>query len=216
MCDEGSRPGQELPHLCAKLARAPIWPRSPTVSRPHRTREPATAGGSFAGNPPSPRGCSASRATTPHLTPPPGSSGVPGRTGPGACDAWSRRMRSTNPIGPAAVALAAVVTVGCTRESSRGPVGWAASAPSSPAGQTVAQSWSRSTSNDRPEPGGEAPRFRSIATVGVASRQSVDARDRQLGVANAQPPIPPIPKWPYDGVTVELGTTPQAGMPAER
>src|SRR5580698_1498064 len=52
----------------------------------------------------------------------------------------------------AAALLAAGPVLGCTRESSRGPVQWTASNPSSPTGQTLAQAWSRSTSSDSPVP----------------------------------------------------------------
>ena len=123
------------------------------------------------------------------------------------------RMRSTRSLGFAAAALAAAGLLGCTRESSRGPVGWAASHPASPAGQTVAQSWSRSTSSDKVETGSDAPRAPSLVPVAIEAPPSTDACDRPLGVTNAQPPTP---KWPYDGVTLELAPTPRPAEPPRR
>jgi hypothetical protein len=61
------------------------------------------------------------------------------------------RMRKTRP-GKAALLLALTPLLGCTRETNRGPVQWTASDPASPEGQTDAQAWSRSTSNDEDVP----------------------------------------------------------------
>jgi hypothetical protein len=49
----------------------------------------------------------------------------------------------------AGLLLISAPVLGCSRESSRGPVRWTASDPASPAGQSAAQAWSRSTSNDK-------------------------------------------------------------------
>jgi len=65
-------------------------------------------------------------------------------------------MKTTRFI--AALALMVGAVLGCAKESSRGPVLWTASNPSSPVGQTAAQAWSRSTSSDTPQPASEAPR----------------------------------------------------------
>jgi hypothetical protein len=90
-------------------------------------------------------------------------------------------------------------------------VGWAAGNPASPAGQTVAQSWSRSTSSDKRETGSDATQAPSLVPVAIEAPVSTDVCDRPLGVTNAQPPTP---KWPYDGVTLELAPTPSPAEPA--
>ena len=99
----------------------------------------------------------------------------------------------------AAAALGAALALGCTRESSHGPVQWTASNPASPVGQTQAQAWSRATSTDAPEPAHEAPFVPDAA-------RSPCATQPPTGVTNAQPPVPqpPTPRWPYDGVTLIL------------
>ena len=95
----------------------------------------------------------------------------------------------------AAAALAAAPVLGCTKASSRGPVQWTASNPSSSVGQSAAQAWSRSTSSDKPEPAGAAP-----AIGGVAPAPAGAECEQGAGVTNAQPPT----RWPYDGVILRL------------
>jgi hypothetical protein len=92
-----------------------------------------------------------------------------------------------------AAAIAAGLLLGCTKESSRGPVQWTASNPSSAVGQTAAQAWSRSTANDTPERAREPHLNPSLVRASAA---------QPSGVTNAQPPTP---RWPYDGVTLQLG-----------
>lgn len=53
--------------------------------------------------------------------------------------------------------MAACAMLACTRETSRGPVAWTASNPSSATGQTASQAWSRSTSSDTAQPAPAAP-----------------------------------------------------------
>jgi hypothetical protein len=97
-----------------------------------------------------------------------------------------------------AVALAMATLLGCTRQTSNGPVQWTASNPGSPEGQTLAQGWSRSTTNDAREHVREAPPTPSVETVPSCAPV-------QPGVTNLQPPTP---RWPYSGVTLQLGETP--------
>lgn len=58
----------------------------------------------------------------------------------------------TRPCLAAILLIAVSPWIGCSKQQSQGPVGWTASNPSSPAGQTEAQAWSRSTSNDKIPP----------------------------------------------------------------
>ena len=99
----------------------------------------------------------------------------------------------------AAAVLAAGPVLGCARESSRGPVRWTASNPSAAVGQTNAQAWSQSTSNDRYVRASEKPPF-TIIVPGSAG--GLGDQVEPSGVTNAQPPSP---RWPYDGVTLQLG-----------
>jgi hypothetical protein len=104
----------------------------------------------------------------------------------------------------AAAALAA--SLGCTKQSSRGPVQWTASNPSSPVGQTAAQAWSRSTSSDKRV----TPAATGIpSTQGPASAPALidtSCVEQAPGVTNVQPE--PRPRWPYNGVTLQLGYGP--------
>jgi hypothetical protein len=99
--------------------------------------------------------------------------------------------------------------LGCTRQSSRGPVQWTASDPASPAGQSAAQAWSRSTSNDKyvraskKGPMGNElvgvqnveatpiPPSRGPAEIVLTPEGAV--REGAPGVANPQPPGPSTP-----------------------
>jgi hypothetical protein len=126
-------------------------------------------------------------------------------------------MRTLHAIGFVAAALVAAQLLGCTRESSSGPVKWTASDPASAVGQTEAQSWSRSTSNDQVAPGSDKRRVLNMAPNPFVGPTSVEVPDRPLGVTNAQGGSdgpggsgarPPTPRWPYDGSTIELGPTP--------
>ncbi|HEY6463618.1 MAG TPA: hypothetical protein VIY73_25795 [Polyangiaceae bacterium] len=58
----------------------------------------------------------------------------------------------TRDIVTLTLVLAALPLLACAKEVNRGPVGWSATNPSSPVGQTEAQAWARSTENDAPEP----------------------------------------------------------------
>jgi hypothetical protein len=117
------------------------------------------------------------------------------------------RMKTTRFI--AAAALAAGSVLGCTRESSRGPVNWTASNPSSSVGQTAAQAWSRSTSSDTPQPGREPQPPPSVARAPAGALEGASpcpqAPEQPAGVTNAQPPPS---RWPYDGVTLQLEPPP--------
>ena len=97
-----------------------------------------------------------------------------------------------------AVALAMAPRLGCTKQTSNGPVQWTASNQASPVGQTAAQAWSRSTTTDAPEHVREAPPAPIVETVPSCAPV-------QPGVTNLQPPTP---RWPYSGVTLQLGSTP--------
>jgi hypothetical protein len=131
-------------------------------------------------------------------------------------------MRATRYLATAALAMGALHgATGCTRTSSGGPVGWAASNPSSPVGQSAAQSWSRSTASDTPR----APKALPSTSVKtppvwtcVRDSDGADLPGPSPGVTNAQP-IPrwpyqdvtlpqPTPRWPYNGFTLELGEGP--------
>jgi hypothetical protein len=102
-----------------------------------------------------------------------------------------------------AVALATVSLLGCAKQTSNGPVQWTASNQASPEGQTAAQAWSRSTTTDAPEHVREAPPTPSVETPSVETVPT--CTPVQPGVTNLQPPAP---RWPYSGVTLQLGTTP--------
>jgi hypothetical protein len=104
-------------------------------------------------------------------------------------------MKTTRPV---VAALAMASLLGCTKQTSHGPVQWTASNQASPEGQTAAQAWSRSTSTDAPEPVREAPPSPGVETVPPCGPV-------QPGVTNLQPPTP---RWPYSGVTLQLGATP--------
>jgi hypothetical protein len=114
----------------------------------------------------------------------------------GTWDARLTRMKTARFI--AAAALVAAPALGCTRESSRGPVRWTASNPSSAAGQTAAQAWSRSTSSDTRQPTSGTPAIAAPGPAGMLCEQP--------GVTNAQPPMA---TWPYDGVTLRLAPAPR-------
>jgi hypothetical protein len=102
----------------------------------------------------------------------------------------------------AASTLAAWLVLGCTRESSHGPVQWTASNPSSPVGQTAAQAWSRSTSSDAPTTRCESPPTPSVARVPAGTVE--DTAQQRAGVTSEQAPAS---RWPYDGVTLQLEPT---------
>ncbi len=104
-------------------------------------------------------------------------------------------MKTTRPV---VAALAMASLLGCTKQTSHGPVQWTASNQASPEGQTAAQAWSRSTTTDAPEHVREAPPTPSVETVPTCAPV-------QPGVTNLQPPTP---RWPYSGVTLQLGATP--------
>jgi hypothetical protein len=107
-------------------------------------------------------------------------------------------MKTTRPV---VAALAMASLLGCTKQTSHGPVQWTASNQASPEGQTAAQAWSRSTTSDAPEHVREVPPSPPVERVeSVAPCTPV-----QPGVTNLQPPTP---RWPYSGVTLQLGTTP--------
>ena len=113
-------------------------------------------------------------------------------------------MKTTRFI--AVAALAAGPMLGCTRESSHGPVQWTASNPSSADGQTAAQAWSRSTASDAPEPK-QRPLPPSVPAGAQGSTAQVPPCEREThtGVTNAQPAAT---RWPYDRATLQLGPTP--------
>jgi hypothetical protein len=131
-------------------------------------------------------------------------------------------MSATRFLATATLAMGALfVGAGCTRTSSGGPVGWTASNPSSPVGQSAAQSWSRSTASDAPRAPQALPStYRKTPPVWTCVRASdgADTPEPSAGVANAQP-IPkwpyqevelpqPLARWPYNGFTLELGWGP--------
>jgi hypothetical protein len=61
-------------------------------------------------------------------------------------------MKPTRTSATSAVLLlAASGLVGCTLQTAHGPVSWTASDPASPSGQSDAQAWARSTSEDKAE-----------------------------------------------------------------
>jgi hypothetical protein len=92
-------------------------------------------------------------------------------------------------------ALAIGLMLGCTRQSSHGPVQWTASNPSAAAGQTNAQAWSRSTSSDARQAAHGVPRAPVVAP---------EAPEPPPGVTNTQPAT----RWPYDGIILRLGPPP--------
>jgi hypothetical protein len=88
-------------------------------------------------------------------------------------------------------------------------VEWTASNPSSADGQTAAQSWSRSTASDAPEPK-QRPVPPSVPAGALGSTRSTVQpppceREPRSGVTNAQPAAT---RWPYDRATLQLGSTP--------
>jgi hypothetical protein len=114
-------------------------------------------------------------------------------------------MKTARFIG--AAALAAGTLLGCTKETTHGPVQWTASNPASPVGQTAAQAWSRSTSNDAVKPVREAPPAPGVAPApagGCPCRGEAPfppGSEISPGVTNPQPPAA---RWPYDGATLVL------------
>ena len=82
---------------------------------------------------------------------------------------------------------------------------WTASNPSAATGQTLAQAWSRSTSSDAPQPAREPHPSASVAGALEGATQLQRAQDQAPGVTNAQPSLA---RWPYDGVTLQLGPPP--------
>ncbi len=107
-------------------------------------------------------------------------------------------MRTTQSVAVAALAMGTLL--GCTKQTSYGPVQWTASNPASTVGQTEAQAWSRSTSNDAREFTRQPP------PITIVEPSSAGAQCEQPpGVTNLQPLTP---RWPYDGVTLRLGPPP--------
>jgi hypothetical protein len=114
-------------------------------------------------------------------------------------------MKVARFVAPAALVAGALL--GCTKETTHGPVQWTASNPASPVGQTAAQAWSRSTSNDALKPPPEAPPAASVESVpaeacpcrGEAPAPSAGAM--APGVTSSQPPAA---RWPYNGATLIL------------
>jgi hypothetical protein len=78
------------------------------------------------------------------------------------------------------VVVAACAMLACTHDTSRGPVEWTATNPSSASGQTGAQAWSRSTSSDTAQP---APVI-SPTSAGAGAHSAEAAR----GGEAVQPP----------------------------
>jgi hypothetical protein len=133
-------------------------------------------------------------------------------------------MRATRLFATATLAMGTLFGGnGCARTSSGGPVAWTASNPSSPVGQSAAQSWSRSTASDTPRaPDALSSTYRKAPPVWTCARATdaddTDTPESSRGVTNAQP-VPkwpyqdvtlsePAPRWPYNGFTLELGWGP--------
>ncbi len=93
-------------------------------------------------------------------------------------------MRTPRIAVLAGLPLAFLALGACSRESSRGPVKWTASDPASPVGQSDAQVWSRSTSNDKTKPIKNAA---ASPLVGETSAEST----AEMGASVGRVELPP-------------------------
>jgi hypothetical protein len=119
----------------------------------------------------------------------------------GTSDAPRAAMK-TRPCLAAILLVAASPFIGCAKQQNHGPVQWSASNPSSAVGQTEAQAWSRSTSNDKVPPPPRSEPSPGPGTVGPPA----------ISTAPAAIELPAGASLAASATTREVRTVPQGNQ----